>query len=80
MYTCFRPISFQKKSRRLASCPRNPHGVVSGSPPQTTTMSAFWEMSFTMLSAGFIIPTKPLPQMCLEPQYQPSQLSGLRTC
>ncbi len=43
-------------------------------------MSLFWLMSFTMLSAGAIIPMKPLPQMCLEPQYQPSQLSGFRTC
>ncbi len=34
--------------------------MVSGSPPQTTTISLFWEMSFTMLSAGFIIPDQTL--------------------
>ena len=74
------PISLQKKSRRLANWPRNPHVVVSGSPPQTTTMSLFSLMSFTMLSAGLIMPMRPLPQTCFDPQYQPSQLSGLRTC
>ena len=74
------PISVQKYSSRLANWPRKPQVVVSGSPPHTTTMSLFWQMSFTMLSLGAIIPMKPLPHTCFEPQYQPSQLSGLRIC
>ena len=80
MYTCLIPISLQKNRSRLANWPRKPQVVVSGSPPQTTTMSLFSLMSFTMLSAGLIIPMRPLPQTCFDPQYQPSQLSGLRTC
>ena len=80
MYTCLMPISLQKNRSRLANWPRKPQVVVSGSPPQTTTMSLFSEMSFTMLSAGLIMPIRPLPHTCLAPQYQPSQLSGLRTC
>ena len=35
---------------------------------------------FDMLPLGASMPWKPWPQTCLEPQYQPSQLSGLRTC
>ena len=31
-------------------------------------------------SWGAIMPWKPWPHTCLEPQYQPSQLSGWRTC
>ena len=64
----------------MAFWPVKPHGVVSSSQPHLRTMSQFSLMSLPTLSCGAIMPWKPWPQTCLEPQYQPSQLSGWRTC
>ena len=64
----------------VAFCPVKPHGVVSSSQPHLRTMSQFSTTSFRTFSWGAIMPWKPWPHTCLEPQYQPSQLSGWRTC
>src|SRR4030042_74446 len=65
---------------RVAYCPVKPQGVVSGSQPHISTIPQFSEMSLIRLAAGDIMPWNPCPQTCLEPQYQPSQLSGFLTC
>ncbi len=74
------PARVQNWEMRLAYCPVKPQGVVSSSQPHLSTRSQFSEMSLMRLAAGDIMPWKPWPQTCLAPQYQPSQLSGLRTC
>ena len=63
----------------MGNCPAKPQGVVSRSDPMWMSMSVCWVTSFMMLSAGRHRPFSPLPQTCLVPQYQPSQLSALRT-
>ena len=63
----------------MAFWPVKPHGVVSSSQPHLSTRSQFSTTSLRMLACGAIMPWKPWPQTCLEPQYQPSQLSGWRT-
>src|SRR5690349_19052941 len=73
------PSSVHQYIIRLADCPVKPHGVVSGSHPQNSTISECSVQSFIVLVLGDIMPCTPLPQMCLAPQYHPSQLSGLRT-
>ena len=64
----------------MAFWPVKPHGVVSSSQPHLSTMSQCSTTSLRMFCWGAIMPWKPWPHTCLEPQYQPSQLSGWRTC
>ncbi len=80
MWICLTPISVNQKHRRLACWPDQPHGVVSGSQPQNSTASEFSEMSLNRLCWWVFWPRGSLPQACLAPQYQPSQLSGWRAC